>query len=218
MDYKRAQPPHRMQPYLSLPLANLLPHPTLQWRPHRWYPPSSMPPSSSSAPSSSRSPTPPPKPTHPPTRQPAPACKAPSPSKAKSTTHVTTPPHLPPQLTTLTKVHQATLLSFYQSAHHWFQSSSQRPTCIIEPDSPSDVAVALRILGETRTPFAVMSGGHASNQGFSSTEGVHVSLRRMKGVVVKEGGVVEVGFGAVSLLSFSFWGGGVDWGGGVLTM
>lgn len=169
-----------------------------------------MQPSSSLASSSFPSPTPPPKPIPPPTPKPAPAYKAPSPSKAKSTTHVSQQPFpLLPTPTVLTERHQATLLSFYQNAHHWFQSSSQRPTCIIEPDSPTDVAVALRILGETRTPFAVMSGGHASNQGFSSTEGVHISLRRMKGVVVKEGGVVEVGFGAVSfffLFSFSFLG------------
>ncbi|KAK1831488.1 hypothetical protein QBC39DRAFT_371881 [Podospora conica] len=90
----------------------------------------------------------------------------------------------------------ATFLSYYQHAHHWFQSSSQRPTCIVEVGTPEDVAAALRIIGETRTPFAVMSGGHASNRGFSSTEGVHISLRRMDEVVVKDGGVVEVGFGA----------------------
>ena len=56
-----------------------------------------------------------------------------------------------------------------------------------------------------------MSGGHASNPGFSSTPGVHISLKRMDEVVVKPEGieegrrVVEVGFGAVSLSSFARW-------------
>lgn len=134
---------------------------------------------------------------HPSAKRPLLPKQSPSPPYAPLTRP--TPPS-PTVLTPLTP--KATLLSFYQSAHHWFQSSSQRPTCIVEPDTPSDVAVALRIIGETRTPFAVMSGGHASNRGFSSTEGVHVSLRRMSGVVVKDGGVVEVGFGAVSFFFF----------------
>ena len=36
----------------------------------------------------------------------------------------------------------------------------------------------LQILGKSRTPFGVKSGGHASNRGFSSTSGVQISLAR----------------------------------------
>ena len=34
------------------------------------------------------------------------------------------------------------------------------------------------ILGKSRTPFGVKSGGHATNRGFSSTRGVQISLAR----------------------------------------
>ena len=36
----------------------------------------------------------------------------------------------------------------------------------------------MRILAKSRTPFAVKSGGHATNRGFSSTRGVQISLAR----------------------------------------
>lgn len=36
----------------------------------------------------------------------------------------------------------------------------------------------LGIVGSTNTPFAVKGGGHASNPGFSSTTGVHISMYR----------------------------------------
>ncbi|KAG6834621.1 hypothetical protein H0H93_008524, partial [Arthromyces matolae] len=35
---------------------------------------------------------------------------------------------------------------------------------------------------QTRTPFAVKGGGHASNPGFSSTTGVHISMSRFSEV------------------------------------
>ena len=106
-------------------------------------------------------------------------------------------------------------LASVKDAHHWFQSSSEQSACIVQVGAPEDVAAVLRIVARTRTPFAVMSGGHASNPGFSSTRAVHVSLRRLDQVVLKapltligdedgpHGGneelpVVEVGFGTVS--------------------
>jgi len=59
--------------------------------------------------------------------------------------------------------------------------------------------MALQAIGEDRTPFAVMSRGHASNPGFSSTEGVHISLHRMDKVVMSPDNTsVEIGFGQVS--------------------
>jgi FAD binding domain len=48
----------------------------------------------------------------------------------------------------------------------------------------------------TRTPFAVKSGGHSLNPGFSSTSGVHISLRRMDDIIVYEDSkTVEIGAG-----------------------
>ncbi|KAK1752816.1 hypothetical protein QBC47DRAFT_63097 [Echria macrotheca] len=79
---------------------------------------------------------------------------------------------------------------------HWFQSSNQVPTCVVEPASALDVSIALRAIAADRTPFAVMSGGHASNPGFSSTQGVHISLRRLNQVVLSSDRTsVEIGFG-----------------------
>lgn len=61
----------------------------------------------------------------------------------------------------------------------------------------------MNIIGDTRTPFALMSGGHSSNPGFSSTEGVHISFKKMDQVVLAEdNSTVEIGAGRVSHGSF----------------
>ena len=45
-------------------------------------------------------------------------------------------------------------------------------------------------------PFAVKSGGHATNPGFSSTQGVHISMTRFKNIAISEDSqTVEVGAG-----------------------
>jgi len=52
----------------------------------------------------------------------------------------------------------------------------------------------LQILGKSRTPFAVKSGGHATNRGFSSTRGVQMSLARFNTFTVNtEAHSVELG-------------------------
>lgn len=52
----------------------------------------------------------------------------------------------------------------------------------------------LQILGESRTPFGVKSGGHSVNRGFSSTCGVQVSLARFNTFNVNtEAQTVELG-------------------------
>ncbi len=54
----------------------------------------------------------------------------------------------------------------------------------------------LRILGSTRTPFAVKGGGHAFNPGFSSTSGVQISMTRFNNVELNNAtGTVDVGSG-----------------------
>jgi FAD/FMN-containing dehydrogenase len=45
-------------------------------------------------------------------------------------------------------------------------------------------------------PFAVKSGGHATNPGFSSTPGVHISMTRFNDIVIsKDTQTVEIGAG-----------------------
>ncbi|KIK94710.1 hypothetical protein PAXRUDRAFT_11879 [Paxillus rubicundulus Ve08.2h10] len=72
--------------------------------------------------------------------------------------------------------------SYHRAIAHWVSSGSQNAVCVFEPGSAEDLAIAVRILGETRTPFAVKGGGHATNPGFSSTRGVHISMSRFSDV------------------------------------
>ncbi|KAF8182931.1 FAD dependent oxidoreductase [Pholiota molesta] len=53
---------------------------------------------------------------------------------------------------------------------HYATSSTQNSKCVVEAGSPQDVGKL--------TPFAVKGGGHATNPGFSSTPGVHISMYR----------------------------------------
>lgn len=54
------------------------------------------------------------------------------------------------------------------------------------------------IIAQSKTPFALKSGGHASNPGQSSTTGVHFSFARMKQVILSDDkSTVELGMGLV---------------------
>ncbi|KAG6844187.1 hypothetical protein H0H87_009088 [Tephrocybe sp. NHM501043] len=59
---------------------------------------------------------------------------------------------------------------YEQDISHWASSSSQRAKCSVRPDTPEDVAVIVKC------------GGHASNPGFSSTTGVHISMAKFSEV------------------------------------
>ncbi|KAI9441217.1 FAD-binding domain-containing protein [Lactarius indigo] len=79
---------------------------------------------------------------------------------------------------------------------HYAPSSTQESTCSVEPGTAEDVSKILRILGSTRTPFAVKGGGHATNPGFSSTKGVQITLVRFNETKVNyKDRTVEVGAG-----------------------
>ncbi|KAF5327189.1 hypothetical protein D9619_004973 [Psilocybe cf. subviscida] len=65
---------------------------------------------------------------------------------------------------------------------HYASSSTQRSRCVVEAGSPPDIAKILAVLQATRSPFAVKGGGHATNPGFSSTPGVHISMARFSEV------------------------------------
>ncbi|KAG1744277.1 FAD dependent oxidoreductase [Suillus lakei] len=66
---------------------------------------------------------------------------------------------------------------------HWASSSSQTSACSFEPASAQDAGIALQILAKDQTPFAVRSGGHTANSGFSSTPGVQIALYSFSDVV-----------------------------------
>ncbi|AEO57295.1 hypothetical protein MYCTH_2126295 [Thermothelomyces thermophilus ATCC 42464] len=87
-------------------------------------------------------------------------------------------------------------VTFSDRIHHWFDSSTEIPACVAEVGSVEDVSLVLQIVGASRTPFAVYSGGHASNVGFSSTKGVHITLRRFNQTQLSEDKTtVTIGFG-----------------------
>jgi FAD/FMN-containing dehydrogenase len=63
----------------------------------------------------------------------------------------------------------------------------------------------LRELAWTRIPFAIKGGGHSLNPGFSSTSGIHISLRRMNDIVIHEDSkTVEIGAGLTWLDVYRF--------------
>ncbi|KAH8984844.1 FAD-binding domain-containing protein [Lactarius akahatsu] len=79
---------------------------------------------------------------------------------------------------------------------HSLVTSTQVSACSVEPGSAADVGVILRILGSTRTPFAVKGGGHAVNPGFSSTTGVQISMTRFSNIELNNAtGTVDAGPG-----------------------
>jgi len=76
--------------------------------------------------------------------------------------------------------------------------------CVVEVANAQDVSDVMKVIAATRTPFAVKSGGHASNPGFSSTTGVHISLARLNQVTLSgDKNTVEIGTGLVSTLCVS---------------
>ncbi|KAF9031935.1 hypothetical protein BJ165DRAFT_1535284 [Panaeolus papilionaceus] len=86
--------------------------------------------------------------------------------------------------------------SYFKGVYHWASSSSELSKCVVEPGTAEDVATVLKIVGDTRTPFAVKGGGHATNPGFSSTTGVHISMYRFFEVkYMKSTETVDVGAG-----------------------
>lgn len=92
-------------------------------------------------------------------------------------------------------------LHYASDINHYMTSSTQRPMCVVEVTSTEDVSKVLKIVGETRTPFAVKSGGHASNPGFSSTTGVHISLAKLTQVILSpDKSIIEIGLGNVRVL------------------
>ncbi|KAJ7498169.1 hypothetical protein B0H11DRAFT_2383215 [Mycena galericulata] len=66
--------------------------------------------------------------------------------------------------------------------HDSASSSTQESACSVEPATAQDLGLILRLVGSTRTPFAVKGGGHAWNPGFSSTTGVQIAMSRFNNI------------------------------------
>ncbi|KXX82951.1 Bifunctional solanapyrone synthase [Madurella mycetomatis] len=88
-------------------------------------------------------------------------------------------------------------LTYTDAIKHWFLSSTDTPACVVKVASAEDVSWTLRVVAASRTPFAVYSGGHASNPGFSSTKGVHISLDNLNHMQLSDDKTtITLGFGA----------------------
>ncbi|KAF2876999.1 hypothetical protein BDV95DRAFT_589646 [Massariosphaeria phaeospora] len=69
---------------------------------------------------------------------------------------------------------------------NWSQTCWQLPTCIILPQLNKDVSLALKIIRFFRIQFAVRSGGHSPNPGWSSIDepGVLIDLQKLDQISV----------------------------------
>ncbi|KAI0773005.1 FAD-binding domain-containing protein [Trametes elegans] len=89
-------------------------------------------------------------------------------------------------------------LLYSKDIGHWATSSSQDAACSVEPGTAEDVGTILQILAKNQTPFAVKGAGHASNPGFSSTNGVQIAMYRFSEVKYdSDANVAEVGAGLI---------------------
>ncbi|PWY97599.1 FAD-binding domain-containing protein [Testicularia cyperi] len=87
---------------------------------------------------------------------------------------------------------------YYSYIGHYMTSAEQYPACVVLPKSAADLAAVIKFVGDKRIRFAVSAGGHASNKGFSSTKGVHITLKGFQQVTLStDKSYVDVGPGNV---------------------
>ncbi|CAE6412818.1 unnamed protein product [Rhizoctonia solani] len=70
---------------------------------------------------------------------------------------------------------------------YWSLSCILTPTCIVIPESSSDVSTAIGVLVKNKCEFGIRGGGHATNPGWAGTDsGVLISLSKLNAVKVSE--------------------------------
>ncbi|THU80278.1 FAD-binding domain-containing protein [Dendrothele bispora CBS 962.96] len=75
---------------------------------------------------------------------------------------------------------------YEEAIRHWGKSSSEYALFSVEPGTAEDLAAILCILAAKRVQWAVKSGGHATNRGFSSTSGVQIFMNRFKQITLNK--------------------------------
>lgn len=83
--------------------------------------------------------------------------------------------------------------------HYRSESCITVPHCIITPEIPEDVSAAIRCIFQWGVKFAVRSGGHSPNPGWSSVgeQGVLIDLQKLNQIALSsDGSRVSVGPGA----------------------
>ncbi|TGO27245.1 hypothetical protein BPAE_0045g00440 [Botrytis paeoniae] len=98
---------------------------------------------------------------------------------------------------TLQETYYGSIPPDFTSTYYSFQQASVAPACLIRPHSPSEVSSAMKIIRESDCHFAIKSGGHNMNQGFSNVKGgITIDLLKMKDVKISEDEeIVRVGAG-----------------------
>jgi FAD/FMN-containing dehydrogenase len=88
----------------------------------------------------------------------------------------------------------------YATEHYWSNVQAEAtPACVVFPTSAEDVSAVIRVLLQyPSVPFAVKSGGHNANAGFSSVDGgVLISFQNSHDTVLSsDWETAEVGPGA----------------------
>ncbi|EED12004.1 6-hydroxy-D-nicotine oxidase, putative [Talaromyces stipitatus ATCC 10500] len=80
----------------------------------------------------------------------------------------------------------------------WSEACWEAPTCTILPNSDQDVSLAVKIVNFFQTKFAVRSGGHSPNPGWSSIgqPGILIDLKQLNEITVSsDAAVVSLGPG-----------------------
>lgn len=64
-----------------------------------------------------------------------------------------------------------------------YKQASLQPTGVFCPETPGALCDAIALIGQRRIPFAISSGRHSNNVGFSATQGgLQIDLRRFRDI------------------------------------
>lgn len=82
---------------------------------------------------------------------------------------------------------------------YWSTTEWLMPSCILLPESPSEVADAVTVLVQNECRFSVKGGGHSTIPGAANIDdGVLIAMKHLNGTDVNaEGGFIRVGAGAL---------------------
>lgn len=83
---------------------------------------------------------------------------------------------------------------------HFSATCIRDPKCVFTPESADDVSEAVRVIGETRSPFAVIGGGHNTVEGAANIDyGVLISMARLDTLELVEKDAMQVRIGTGNL-------------------
>lgn len=96
------------------------------------------------------------------------------------------------------KVHYVLSPQFSATLNRYISSTVQTPACLFLPTEANELTKALKVIGQKRVPFAVSSGRHASNKGFSSTNGIQIDMKGFQAIKLSDDkSYVDIGSGNI---------------------